>query len=286
VGKYFLVLLVMIFLYGCANRNTTSNGKAGDETDSAVINMNDLSATKSIYNLLCQDWDYKEDAESVDSSNGSEELDVPYRSLCFFADSTIVKNPRGDVQFGKWEFNDADKIISIKYGNGKTEKYKIMQVGAKDMTLIKTGEDNKSIILIADAKQEKNYADDPFYYSNNIWRIKPKQPETDDAIKERLKKCIAFYITFFKDNLKRDENKISFYGLPSCFTWYQGGIYIKDEERLDANWVNSFYNHEQAMKAHKIMVDLITKKYDWDKEEKNWVKQSTPVLQQMLDSLK
>jgi len=275
-----------IFLFSCASKNSTSDEKNDNKPDSIVVKLNDLSSTKSIHDLLCQDWDYKEDEESIDSSNGSEDLDIPYRSLCFFGDSTMVKNPRGEIKFGKWEFNDADKMISVKYTDGKAEKYKVMQIGAKDMTLIKTGEEKNSIILIADAKQEQKYADDPFYYTNNLWRIKPKQAETDDEIKERLRKCIQFYMVFFKDDLKRDEDKISFYGLPSCFTWYQGGISIKGVERLDVSWINSFYNNEQAMKAHKIMVDLITKQYTWDKEEKNWVKQSTPVLQQMLDSLK
>jgi hypothetical protein len=284
--KYFLFLLMSGLLFGCTS-NTSKKDEATDikSVDSIDADMNSLSSTKSIYTLLCQDWGYKDDVDEVDSSDGSETLGMPYRGFSFFADSTVVKNPRDDIRFGKWFYNDADKMISIKYEDRKSEKYKIMKIGAKDMTLIKNGDD-KPLIYVADGKQEKNYANDPFYFANNSWRIKPKQPETDDAIKERLRECIQFYILFFKDNLKRDENSISLYGLPSCFNWYQGGISIKSKENLDPSWVKNFYNSDQAMQAQQIMVNLITKKYNWDTTERNWVKQSMPVLQQIHDSLK
>jgi hypothetical protein len=285
--KTFLFSALTILLFGCGANTSKKDDAIVAKTDSAVyVGITDLSSTKSIYALLCQDWSYKDDADEVDSSDGASDLDIPYRSFSFFSDSTVVKNPRGEIQFGKWIFNNADKTISIKYKDGKTEKYKIRAIGVNDMTLTKNGEDKEKILLIADGKQEQNYTDDPFYISNNYWRVKPRQPESDAAIKERLRQCIRFYVLYFKDNIKRDATSISFYGLPSCFAWYTGGISIVNEEKLKAAWMNIFYNQQQALNAREIMEKLISKQYNWDTTQTNWVRQITPVLQQMCDSLK
>ena len=58
--------------------------------------------------------------------------------------------------------------------------------------ILSTAADKKKIEYKADGKVQKNMADDPFYIDNNKWRIKPKKPETDEAIKQRLQDCITF----------------------------------------------------------------------------------------------
>jgi hypothetical protein len=287
VKIFSLSVTVIILLSGCSANNSKKNTGQGEKNDSTVsAGVTDLSSTKSIYTLLCQDWDYKDDADELDSSNGVPDLDMPYRGFSFFPDSTVVKDPRQYILFGNWVYNDADKTIAIKYDNGKTEKYKIMKIGPKDLTLIKNDDKKDKLVFIADGKQEQSYSDDPFYIANNQWRIKPGQPESDDAIKEKLRQCIRFYILYFNDNIKRHSTAISFYGLPSCFNWYAGGISVQSEEKLKGSWTNIFYNDNEAIKAHGIMENLITKNYNWDTTETNWVKQSAPVLQQMYDSLK
>ena len=58
--------------------------------------------------------------------------------------------------------------------------------------------------------------------------------------------------------------EIDFLGLPSCFKWYQGGIYVQGPTHLDRKWINCFYSEEQAMQARQMMEDVVLKKYDWD----------------------
>jgi hypothetical protein len=55
---------------------------------------------------------------------------------------------------------------------------------------------------------------------------------------------------------------------------------------VEAKWLNCFYNKEQALKAHAMLEKIISKKYKWKKEERNWVKQSADVVMQMYDRLK
>ena len=86
--------------------------------------------------------------------------------------------------------------------------------------------------------------------------------------------------------LAKDEKIVSFWGLPSCFKWYGGAIYLKKEDELKENWINCFYNKEQALTAQAMLESIISKKYQWDKEETNWVKQSSGVVKQMYDTLR
>jgi len=289
VKNFSFFLLTFVLLAACNSRTVKKSSGASAEADSVATlpaSIVDLSSATSINELLCQNWENKDDAETAQNNDGSGNLEMPYRSFVFFSDSTVVKNPREKMQYGHWVFNDDNKTIAIKYEDGETEKYTINAIGARDLTLTKSGADNTKLIFVADGKQEKDYKDNPFYYTNNYWRIKPKTAETDAAIKERLQGNIHFYWLFLNDNINRNSGTISFYGLPSCFNWYSGGIGIMNENELKANWINTFYNKEQAMKARAIMENLILKKYSWDSTQRNWLKQSAPILLQMRDSLK
>ena len=273
-------------LPGCASNTSKTGSDTNIKSDTSVAaSMIDLSTVTSINALLCQNWENKEDAEEAQNSDGSGNMEMPYRGFSFFPDSTIVKNPREKMQYGRWILNEADKTIAIRYDNGESEKYKINAIGAKDLILTKKGDDNTRLIFVADGKQEKNYKDNPFYGANNDWRIKPKTAETDAAIKERLRGNIHFYWLFLNDNINRNSSTISFYGLPSCFNWYSGGIGIVNKKEIKTNWTNTFYNTAQAMKAQDMMEHLISKKYIWDSTQRNWLKQSAPILLQMQDSL-
>lgn len=298
--KNTLTLIIsVIILAGCAGKKGNNTDKEGDEsltqeekstTDKGSYKpdgvVNDISSSKSIPALLCQNWEYKTDAEGVSTGMGDViELDIPYRSFCFFKDYTVVVNPRNHISFGTWSYDDETKSLVIKYANNSTEKYLLNAIGPKSMILTKKGDEEK-IKLIADAKTEDNLKDDPFYKENNLWRIKPSKPETEEQIKERLRQCVRFYKLFFDDNIKKEKQTISFQGLPGCFKWYTGGISIQKEENLDSKWISCFYNRQQAMQAHEIMENVIVKQYTWKRGERNWLKQTAPVLEQIIGNIK
>ncbi len=285
--KTFLIIpvLFVFVLTGCDNN--TKDGKPSETTkkDSAVATLTDLANTTDIKQLLCQNWENKEDAEDAALSGGGEGLEIPYRGLSFFEDGTAVENPRDKMRFGKWTINEADKTIIIEFNKGGKIQYKIAAIGAKQMILMNTA-DKKKMEYRADAKMQKKSADDPFYGSNNQWRVKPAVKESDSAIKLRTEQCVLFYAKFLEDNAARGGNIISFVGLPTCFKWYRGGVSIVAQDKLEDKWLNCYYNKEQALKGYAMLDKIISKKYKWDKEETNWVKQSAGVVKQMYDTLR
>jgi hypothetical protein len=280
------ISMLVIVLASCNNKSPKEPTlKDTPHEDTSAATLEDLSTSTDIKKLLCQNWENKEDAEDAAASGGGGSLEMLYRGFSFFTDGSVTQNPRDEIQSGKWELNDADKLIKIKYANGKTAQYKIGAIGAKKMLLLNMA-DNKKTDYIADAKMQLAPAEDPFYPANNEWRLKPKRSESDSAIKLRTEQCILFYARFLKDNGQRGGNSISFVGLPACFKWYRGGVSVVGKEKLEQKWINCYYNKAQALKAHTMLENIISKKYKWNKEETNWVKQSADVVMQMYTKFK
>jgi hypothetical protein len=285
---------VMIFLYSCGESTTTTyKEKPVEDTpeggqayvDSIKKNVKDLKDVENIKEILCQQWLHKEDKLDAAYAGGSGDgdLQLVYRGFAFFEDGTMLQNPHGELHTGTWNYDDALKIITIRQAKGATEKYKINAVAADELVLTKMGEGNaKEQLYTGEAIAHIDKNTDPFYPANNNWRIKPSKPETDAEIKQRAKDCLKFYLLYYNDNRVRDSSVISFIGFPTCFIWYGGGISIFTAAKLPSAWINCFYNRQQALKAHAMMEDLVTKKYKWSKGQ-NWVVMNAKVLKQMYE---
>ena len=125
----------------------------------------------------------------------------------------------------------------------------------------------------------------PFAKQNYTWSQKSKKSETDAEIKDRVKQYVQFFVYYFEGYINGGATQIDFNGLPNCLDWYQGGITIQNESKLDKKWINCFYSQDQAYKGRQMLEDAIVKKYNWDAKETNWMKQIVPVLQQIHDEM-
>jgi hypothetical protein len=179
--------------------------------------------------------------------------------------------------------DEKSKLISIVFADGTKKACQLKAIGVKNL-ILKSGKEN-AVKYVADGRKHKNISEDPFYPDNNKWRIKPSHAETDSAIKQRVIQCILFYNKFLQDNADRGMTAISFYGLPGCFKWYTGGITIISKDKVSQKWMDCFYNNDQAIKGQQLLENIISKKYKWNREQTNWVKQSADVLLQVADSL-
>ncbi len=283
----FVFITVVLIIAACNNNAAKDNKPDVDETESAPAEKNmltDISKSTAITTLLCQNWENKDDAEEAALSGGASDFEMPYRGFSFFADKTVVQNPRDAIKFGKWTLDEATKTVTIVYDGGGNAQYKIGAIGAMNMVMVNLA-DKKPVTYIADAKTQKSITNDPFYGTNNLWRKKPVKAETDEHVKARLLQCVQFYNKFLVDNIGREAKVVSFMGLPAIFKWYAGGISVTGKEKLDPKWINCFYNPSQAYKAHAMLENIISKKYKWNKEESNWVKQDAEVVKQIYDTL-
>ena len=293
VGLQFLIITI---LFACST--STSKEKIeldstdNEPVDSAIIAgkkfaaaLTDVSNSTQLNELLCQGWEYEEDLENLSFSN-EPEGNFPFRSFYFSMDGSFVFDPRGDIKFGNWKFDEATKLITLTQSNKQFLQYKLLKLSATNLVVNDVADaDKKQLVFIASAKKYTQLNTNPYHISNNTWRIAPKQPETDVQLQERLKNYVLFHINFYKNNLATQQKSISFYGFPTCIKWYAGGIFLIKENELSNNWFTCFYNKAQALQAYKIMAGIVGKKYKWPTKKMNWVVKNLVVLEQMYASM-
>ena len=292
IKRIFTAIIISVVIFSCTDATDKTESKKSDKATESKKNENRdkliyLDTAENIYNILCQDWVLEDDAESLEGMDESSQFEIPYRSFYFSTKGTFVKNPRNTFDYGNWSFDDATKIITVNNVIDKNrDMYKIAKIAADELVLVNIGENSTTNLkFIAPAKRYKNANDEPYYLENNRWRIKPKNKESDSAIHQRLKENIHFFILFYRSALAKDDKHVSFWGLPSCFKWYGGAVYLKKKEQLKENWISCFYNKEQAMQAYNLADRLLSEKFDWPKNESNWLKLNLAVLELMYKKL-
>jgi hypothetical protein len=295
VNKLALILFAAIVIgAGCNNdTNKTATDPLSKDSIARVNNVAaykkglvDLSNNTDIATLVSQGWEMEDDMDALNSSDA--EGMMPFRSFYLAPDNSFVRNIRGYMEYGHWSFDNPAKTITLKYEgkDGGKDVYKIAAIAPKELIVINTGINSiTKLKFIASGTHYSDITADPYHISNNQWRIAPNKAETDEAIRKRLKDCLHFYILFYKDNIAKEEKKISFYGFPTCLKWYAGGIFIVKQDQLASNWYKCFYNKDQAIKAYKMMDAIIGKKYTWPKEKVSWVQKNLSVLEQMYGQL-
>ncbi len=290
--RIFTAIVISAFIFSCNNAGDKTGSKKEDQVIENVKqeknkNLIYLDTAENIYNILCQDWVMADDAESLEGMTESSQVEIPYRSLCFSTNGTFFKNPRNSFDYGTWQYDDAAKIITINNSIDKgKDVYKIAKIAYDEMTLVNVGISSATNLkFVAPGKRYKNANEEPYNLENNHWRIKPKNKESDSAIHQRLKENLYFFILFYKSALAKEDKTVSFWGLPSCFKWYGGAIFIKKKDELKDNWINCFYNKEQAMQAYALADKLLSQKYNWPKGERNWLKLNLAVVELMYKKL-
>ena len=241
---------------------------------------------KDPFHELCQYWEVT-DAENPtfrDIYDQHTQGILNYPGIIFMTDSTLLENPRATMRYGKFLFKG--KVISAQFDDGKTAVYTIQDIQNTNMILRRVEKDHATTLTLKgsgvfwpDAKLN------PFNKINSRWRTKPAKAESPQALRERLKECLQFYEYFFQGHAGSETSEIDFMGLPSCFKWYQGGIYVQGPKNLDRKWINCFYSEGQAFEARQMMEDVLSKKYDWDTTQTNWIKQTVTVLKQIHDNM-
>lgn len=284
--RFFVSVMLLLFIFSCTVRkDKNENGSSPAESiekkypDQLIY----LDSAEDMYNILCQGWVMEDDEEALEDMREDSKFEIAYRSFYMAANGSFVKNPRNAIIFGNWHYDDANKTITFNNdGNGGKDVYKIVKLAYDELTLRNIGINTvTNLKLISTGRRFKDPLEEPFAIENNRWRMPPGKKETDSAIKQRLKENLHFFILFYRSAILKDDKHVSFWGLPSCLKWYGGGIFLKKPEELRDNWIECFYNKDQAMKAYLLAERLLSRKYEWPKGEHNWLKLNLAVLEQM-----
>jgi len=275
--KFILFFLIVAALFSNCGESSQ------DKNEKLIDTASEMSDT---FHLLTQYWELT-DADNPTSKDISFTADdgAEYVSgIVFMTDSSVLENPVGEMTYGKYDVKG--NIISANFDDKRKATYLIDQINKEQLVLSRTEKKHTSKLTYkATSTQWPNSDKNPFSRQNYQWSKKPDKPESDAQIKSRVKGYVQFCVYYFQGFLNGNAAQIDFNALPSCLNWYQGGISIENEDKLNPKWVHCFYSKEQAYKGRQMLEDAIVKKYNWDEKETNWMKQIVPVLQQIHDNL-
>jgi len=294
--KNLLMLAAIVFLTGCANETPSSaTAKPAKTKSKFVFTEHMIKGTDTamlhlrgrVEEVLAQHW-FLDDVANVSHDalvweNGDGTRLFP--SLNLFPDSTVLENPRSEMQMGTWHRELTNKVntIIVDYGNSKTRSYRIRELSLRNLTISwKEGKDSFWIKFRSDGLAHQNMMNDPYHPSNNKWRIKPLAKETREQVHQRVEDCVRFYALFYRDHIKRHKKVIEFLGLPEIFRWYNGGIGLPMKGGISESWVACFYNRAEAEQGYDILKRLIDNHdFDWPTGTPGWHYRTLSVLEQM-----
>ena len=266
----------------------------GDVPKNLKIVYLELRDKVGIEELLSQTWDFKDaDRAHWDRifwDSASDTHMTP--QLALFADHTVTQDarcPGHRLRMGKWSLDRDTRKLHLDLSDGQTSIYFIRQFSIRslELSLEKNKHDIAAITARSNAVVHADPTGDPFYPSNNRWRVKPKMAENEDQLRERVRGFVHFFALFYWDIYLRGNNSIDFNGLPNCFVWYNGGIGMQTRSDLDRRWIDCFYSEDQAFRGYDMLGDILESHVlKWPEHPTSWVKQTAQVLDQMAEKLK
>ncbi len=294
----FLPAIVMLTLEGCHHKSSEPPGIPAVEDhpilkdsvafrDSSFLQLINNHSV-SITDVMSQRW------EMVDADQAywnqifwdSSEDKRKFPGISLYNDFSATENARTKIRLGTWKVDRARSLLLLHFQDGSHIEYLIHELSATHMDAYLKKEDDFILVKFSsDGRVRKKPSDDPFYPSNNQWRIRPVQPESTELIRGAHKKLYSLFLAVLSRQLFKTGNDCCLWRLPCCFNWFNGAIELQDMIELDQRWINCFYSKEQAWKGYDMIRNALnTKTLNWPKH-KTWVYQTGNVLQQLYDQL-
>ncbi len=189
-----------------------------------------------------------------DFFNNDEDMDpIKHKAAlwAFYPDGNFTSID-GKINFlhGTWKFVNNKKSISINNGiNEETYNIKVI-VGKYKLVLELTSLNNDKVKKFErHAEMCKDFTLDPFYYANNMWRIKPTSSENDLQIKNRLSGYIKHVSFILKSAQENDQSSASFEFSEGIIKIYDGGIGTNDDKTIPNYWKEAYYNNNELNNA-------------------------------------
>ncbi len=194
-----------------------------------------------------------------------------------------------DRSTGNWAFTDKNELLmQYKYLIEKDKsRFTVTHYWHDSLRLennIGKQEDTLYITYILQKLRTNDTVPDLFDAALNKWRTKPTQPESDAAIKARLKQVINYYSGYFANI---SGNKIPYFNIDKLLCpikFYSGGIGMK-KFKADDNWTKVYYDSTDAHKAYRMLDRAFDDLKDYPERERNYALEYSLALKMLVDVL-
>ena len=244
--KFILIIYLLVMVVGCNLFHTDR--------------LNQTLSTKSIignwqlYDLSNNNSDEKDGDDNLLKTAKSKEVIKEGKMLSLFEDGTYTDiGGNGNYTTGKWEYDEEKKVLrfnnSTRFSTVPVKEEIINDQQTIDLSNYSQGQQLKFIRV---NKPLKDFHEDPFYFKNNAWRIKPGTKETTAQLEERLANYFRHLAYILKAANERKQNVVTFQFSLGIVKIYNGGIGIYPLTIIPKTWMDTYYDNADATSAYYL----------------------------------
>ena len=237
------ILYLLLTLLACSC--SLINNKSNETTLIGTWRLHDIEQIKNT----------TESSEpSFETNAGLKKIVKEGALLSLFEDGSYSEiNGKEEYKSGHWKFSEKRKTILL-IDSGLTKQQIVVNVennmnGKQILTYLNTRE-NVAMKFIKASESLKDFKNDPYYASNNQWRIKPKQSESSIELKKRLANYFKHLALILKAAKDRKQDVVSFEFSQGPVKIYNGGIGIYPYNIIPEYWKDSFFDEANASAAY------------------------------------
>lgn len=223
-----------------------------------------------------------EDADLDIKEMLEDELIAEGYVLYFFEDGEYAELTGYQITSGEWRKNGEGAII---FGNNRLTSASLVQEGRREFLTAEIGVEGENFVVTQKWVRESGPMEeserDPFHPSLNKWRARPDSKESDAEIRQRLVNYLDHFaaILFAADH--RDQDVVSFRHSLGIIKVYRGGIGRIPVSRIPAEWIDCFYDREDAMSAYRLFGRYLSGETYKGGTTGSWIKDDYRILRKI-----
>ena len=179
----------------------------------------------------------------------------------FFEDGRYTELKGADVyKAGKYSYQkeegwlqfEDEKRPALKANTGSGKN-------GKEVLSLQNSQQHLTLKFIREGERGNDFRESPFYPANNLWRVKPAQPESQSQQLARLTNYIKHVALVLKASKGSKQAVVSFEYSQGPIKIYNGGIGIHPYQIVPQSWKNGFYSEEEALAAYNLYESYLKK---------------------------
>jgi hypothetical protein len=266
--RLLLFFVIILFVTGC-------DGFGKNDKD---LSTKSILGSWRLFNLESITPPDTHNVEKLLGDADNNEIVKQGMVLSFFKDGTYTEvRGTGFYKTGKWKYSNKEKMLYFS-DSATTTALRVTPETVNNRQTINfiSPSIQRKLKFTRDAEPLKEFAEDPFYFKNNAWRLRPIQSETHDQLVKRLGNYFRHLLYILKASKDRKQSVVSFEFSQGLVRIYNGGIGIIPYASLNENWINTYFDEHNAREAYQMFQKyLATNSYrgasigDWIQDDYN-----------------
>jgi len=173
--------------------------------------------------------------------------------LFFFEDGQYAELTGYQLSSGEWRKNGEG---TITFGDNQLTSASLSKEGGQEFLTAEIGVEGENFVAtqkwVRESVPTGEPERDPFHPALNHWRIRPASKETDAEIRQRLINYLDHFAAILFAADQREQGVVSFRHSLGIVKVYHGGIGRIPVSRIPDEWIDCFYDREDAMSAYRL----------------------------------